>query len=71
LPQGGGVKAIAGTATIAGKSSAGSINSGVSRLSTDPLYLDVQPAAGTAFEYTIIGHVERRDLRCPWGRRTH
>ena len=53
LPQGGTVKVIAGTATIGGKSVAGPINSGVSRLSTDPLYLDVQLAAGAAFEHVI------------------
>ncbi|TAN09235.1 MAG: pirin family protein [Burkholderiaceae bacterium] len=53
LAQGGSVKVIAGTAQIDGKATAGAINSGASRLSTDPLYLDVQLAAGKRFEQPI------------------
>lgn len=68
LPQGGTIKVIAGTVTIAGKTVAGAINSGNSRLTTDPLYLDVTlpadaqfaqpvPASHNAFVYVYEGDV--------------
>ncbi|MGH8278384.1 MAG: pirin family protein [Gammaproteobacteria bacterium] len=57
LPAGGSVKVIAGTTTVSGKSIAGPINSGTSRLSTDPLYLDVTLPADARFEQALTaGH---------------
>lgn len=53
LPQGGLVKVIAGTARIDGHEVQGPINSGATRLSTDPLYLDVSLASGAHFEHPI------------------
>lgn len=53
LPQGGHAKVIAGTLEIGGKKVAGAINSGASRLSTDPLYLDLELTAGARFELPI------------------
>lgn len=53
LPQGGRVKVIAGHAQVGEQAVDGPINSGDSRLSTDPLYLDVELAAGAVFEHAI------------------
>lgn len=53
LPQGGRVKVIAGHAQVGGQAVHGPINSGDSRLSTDPLYLDVELGAGAVFEHAI------------------
>lgn len=57
MPAGGSVKVIAGAATIADRRIEGPINSGTSRLSTDPLYLDVTLTAGEHFEQPVTaGH---------------
>ena len=53
LPRGGRAKVIAGTLIVAGKSTHGPINSGRSRLSTDPLYLDVELPPGGAFSHPV------------------
>ncbi|MGQ0619797.1 MAG: pirin family protein [Panacagrimonas sp.] len=57
LPGGGSVKVIAGTAEVAGNLVRGPINGPDQPLSTDPLYLDVELAAGARFEHTVTaGH---------------
>jgi len=56
LPGGGQVKIIAGSVAVGGGAASGPVN-GVSKLSTDPLYLDVILPAGTAFELPLTpGH---------------
>ena len=57
LPQGGEAKIIAGTLTLNGDSHSGPINGGGTKLSTDPLYLDVRLPAGAEFSAPIkVGH---------------
>ena len=53
LPGGGRVKVIAGTLTIDGKSTSGPINGEKNRISTDPLYLDVELPAGGTFAHAL------------------
>lgn len=57
LPQGGKVKVIAGATTVGGQHIEGPINSSNSRLSTDPLYLDIRLDADVRFEQPVAaGH---------------
>jgi redox-sensitive bicupin YhaK (pirin superfamily) len=49
LPGGGGIKVIAGTATVADKAVAGPIGG----LSTEPLYFDVQLPADGVFRHAV------------------
>ena len=57
LPGGGRVKVIAGTAMVDGKSTGGPINGGKDKVSTDPLYFDVDlPAAGKFVHEIKSGH---------------
>jgi redox-sensitive bicupin YhaK (pirin superfamily) len=57
LPQGGEAKIIAGTLELNGNSHSGAINGAGTKLSTDPLYLDVRLPAGAAFSAPITaGH---------------
>ncbi|MDE2304741.1 MAG: pirin family protein [Gammaproteobacteria bacterium] len=57
LPQGGRVKVIAGTTTVGAARIEGPINGATARLSTDPLYLDVELPPGSSFEQPITaGH---------------
>jgi quercetin 2,3-dioxygenase len=52
LANGGRVKVIAGTLLADGKSTPGPIN-GKTRISTDPLYFDVELPAGARFEHAV------------------
>jgi redox-sensitive bicupin YhaK (pirin superfamily) len=57
LPQGGEAKIIAGTLKLNGDSYSGPINGGGTKLSTDPLYIDVRLPAGAEFSAPIkVGH---------------
>jgi redox-sensitive bicupin YhaK (pirin superfamily) len=57
LAHGGDVKVIAGTLELDGNLTSGPVNSGVARLTTDPLYLDVRLPAGEKFSMPIsVGH---------------
>src|SRR5277367_5959978 len=58
LPEGGEVKVIAGVLAQGGETLAsGPVNGSASKLSTDPLYLDVRLPAGRAFNAPIAaGH---------------
>jgi quercetin 2,3-dioxygenase len=57
LPQGGEVKVIAGTLNLSGKATSGPVNSGNTKVSTDPLYLDVGLPPGVEFSAPIArGH---------------
>lgn len=53
LPGGGQLKVIAGTATVGGRAVSGPINAPGAKLSTDPLYFDVQLPAGGRFQHPI------------------
>ena len=53
LPQGGRVTLIAGRLDIEDVTRYGPINGAQDRLSTDPLYLDVELPAGAVFEHAI------------------
>jgi quercetin 2,3-dioxygenase len=53
LPDGGSVKVIAGEVDIGGSVTAGPVNSGASRQTTDPLYLDVRLPAGSEFRLPL------------------
>jgi quercetin 2,3-dioxygenase len=53
LPQGGAVQLIAGTLNLGGELRSGPVNSGNTRLSTDPLYLDARLPPGVAFSAPI------------------
>ena len=53
LPGGGEVKVIAGATAVGGRHVEGVINSASSRLTTDPLYLDVRLDPGARFEQPI------------------
>jgi redox-sensitive bicupin YhaK (pirin superfamily) len=53
LPGGGSVKVIAGTVDIDGAAVSGPVNGPASRLSTDPLYLDLALPAGARFTQAI------------------
>ena len=57
LPQGGSLKVIAGVLTLGGIAVHGPVNGQGVKLSTDPLYLDVQLPADGAFTAPVaIGH---------------
>jgi len=57
LPGGGAVKVIAGIALVEGLRIDGPINGAAARLSTDPLYLDVNLPAGGRFTHPLTaGH---------------
>jgi quercetin 2,3-dioxygenase len=57
LPQGGEVRVIAGTLTLDGKATGGPVNGGGTRLSTDPMYLDVRLPAAAEFSAPVTaGH---------------
>jgi len=57
LPQGGEVRVIAGTFELDGEATGGPVNSPGSKLSTDPLYLDVHLPAGAEFRAPVTaGH---------------
>ena len=53
LPSGGRAKLIAGTAELAGRKLNGPVNGESAKLSTDPLYLDVQLPAGAEFSLAL------------------
>jgi redox-sensitive bicupin YhaK (pirin superfamily) len=53
LPQGGEVKVIAGTLNLNGNATSGPVNNGNTKLSTDPLYLDVHLPPGVEFSAPI------------------
>ena len=53
LPQGGEVKVIAGTLTLDGVPTNGAVNGSGTKLSTDPLYLDVRLPAGAVFSAPV------------------
>jgi hypothetical protein len=53
LPGGGQVKVIAGTAVVDGRYTPGAINGAKEKISTDPLYLDVELPAGGKFTHPI------------------
>jgi len=53
LPQGGEVKVIAGTLTLDGAPTSGPVNGSGTKLSTDPLYLDVRLPAGAVFSAPV------------------
>ncbi len=55
LAQGGEVRMIAGTLELNGDSYRGPINGGGTKVSTDPLYLDVRLPAGAKFSAPIAG----------------
>lgn len=68
LPSGGHIKVIAGTLRLDGRDTAGPANNAQHRISTDPLYLDVQltpgqavtlplPAGYNAFAYLYEGEL--------------
>jgi hypothetical protein len=57
LARGGTVKVIAGTLNLHGTATSGPVNSGDNRISTDPLYLDVQlPCAAELSIPLALGH---------------
>ena len=57
LSTGGEVKVIAGSPTIEGNATAGPVNSGAARLTTDPLYLDAQLPPDAVFSVPVAaGH---------------
>jgi redox-sensitive bicupin YhaK (pirin superfamily) len=57
LAHGGAVKVIAGTLNLHGTATSGPVNSGGSKLSTDPLYLDVQLPSAAEFSAPLAsGH---------------
>jgi quercetin 2,3-dioxygenase len=57
LSSGAGVKVIAGTVQLDGRSITGPVNGPDARLSTDPLYLDLKLPAGVAVEVPVTrGH---------------
>jgi len=57
LPQGGSVKVIAGVLTLGESAAHGPVNGRGTKLSTDPLYLDVHlPASGTFTAPVAPGH---------------
>ena len=57
LPGGGSIKVIAGTVDVAGQPVSGPVNGPGSRLSTDPLYLDIAlPAGGRHVAAVGPGH---------------
>jgi len=53
LPQGGEVRVIAGTLELDSEATSGPVNSPSSKLSTDPLYLDVRLPAGAEFRAPV------------------
>ncbi len=53
LPEGGQVKVVAGTLVIGDQFTEGPINGSADKLSTDPLYLDVELPAGAEFTQTV------------------
>jgi redox-sensitive bicupin YhaK (pirin superfamily) len=53
LPAGGRVKVIAGTIELDGQAVSGPVNAGDARLSTDPLYLDVELPTAAGIELPL------------------
>ena len=57
LPQGGSARVIAGVLSLAGKSVAGPVNGHDNKVSTDPLYVDVQLPANAELSVPVAaGH---------------
>jgi redox-sensitive bicupin YhaK (pirin superfamily) len=54
LPQGGEVKIIAGTLDLDGDATSGPVNPRGTKLSTDPLYLDVHLPAAAEFRVSVV-----------------